>query len=182
VVLLLAALADARPLAGDRIEHAALVPAELVGELARLGVRVVTQPGFLPHRGDEFLSGLPAADHQDLYRCASLLRAGVPVALSSDAPYGPLDPWAVIAAATGRRTASGQVAGPGERITFAQALDAYLAPWDDPGGPPRQVRPGMTADLVILGTPLAEVPGVPEPVRATLVNGITYEEECRWHR
>jgi predicted amidohydrolase YtcJ len=171
LVLLLAALAEAGPRPGDRIEHAALVPAELVPDLARLGLRVVTQPGFLPHRGDDFLRELPPDDRPDLYRCATLRQAGVPVALSSDAPYGPLDPWAVIAAAAARRTASGQVAGPGERLAFGQALGAYLAPPGDPGGAPRRVRPGMTADLVILHTPLAEVPGQPEPVRTVLVGG-----------
>ena len=169
LVLLLAALGDAGPRPGDRIEHAALVPAELVPDLARLGVRVVTQPGFLPHRGDDFLRDLPSDDLPDLYRCATLRQAGIPVALSSDAPYGPLDPWAVIAAATARRTASGQVAGPGERITFCQALGAYLAPPGDPGGAPGQVRPGLPADLVVLHTPLADVPGQPDPVRAVLV-------------
>jgi predicted amidohydrolase YtcJ len=86
LVLLLAALDEAGPRPGDRIEHAALVPSELVPELARLGVRVVTQPGFLPHRGDDFLRDLPPQDRPDLYRCATLLRAGVPVASSSDAP------------------------------------------------------------------------------------------------
>jgi len=171
LVLLLAAFGDAGPRPGDRIEHAALIPAELIPELARLGLRVVTQPGFLPHRGDDFLRELPPDDRPDLYRCATLRQAGIPVALSSDAPYGPLDPWAVMAAAAARRTASGQVAGPGERITFRQALCAYLAPPDDPGGASRRVRPGMTADLVVLHTPLAEVPGLPEPVRAVLVGG-----------
>jgi predicted amidohydrolase YtcJ len=172
LVLLLAALSDAGPLPGDRIEHAALVPGELVPEVARLGVRVVSQPGFLPHRGDDFLRELSADDHRDLYRCASLRQAGVPLALSSDAPYGPLDPWAVIAAATDRRTASGQIAGRSERITFTQALRTYLAPPGDPGGPPRRVKPGMTADLVILRAPLASVPGLPQPVRAVLAGGV----------
>jgi predicted amidohydrolase YtcJ len=171
LVLLLAAFGEVGPRPGDRIEHAALVPAELVPELARLGLRVVTQPGFLPHRGDDFLRDLPAADRPDLYRCATLRQAGIPVALSSDAPYGPLDPWAVIAAAVGRRTASGRVAGPAERITFRAALGAYLAPPGDPGGAPRRVRPGMTADLVVLHTPLADVPGQPEPVKTVLVGG-----------
>jgi predicted amidohydrolase YtcJ len=171
LVLLLAALGETGPLPGDRIEHAALVPAELLPELSRLGVRVVTQPGFLPHRGDDFLRDLPPRDHPDLYRCATLREAGVPVALSSDAPYGPLDPWAVIAAATVRRTASGQVAGPGERLSFARALDAYLTPPGDPGGPPRPLRPGMPADLVLLHVPLAEAPAVPHPVRAVFLAG-----------
>ncbi len=171
LVLLLAALDQAGPRPGDRIEHAALVPPGLVPELARLGVRVVTQPGFLADRGDDFLRDVPAADRPDLYRCATLVRGGVRVGLSSDAPFGPLDPWAVIAAAAARRTASGQVAGPGERITFARALDAYLAPPDDPGGPARRVSPGLPADLVVLRAPLAGAAGLPDPVRAVLTGG-----------
>jgi predicted amidohydrolase YtcJ len=130
---------------------------------------VVTQPGFLADRGDDFLREVP--DHQDLYRCQSLLQAGVPLALSSDAPYGPLDPWSVIAAATSRRTASGQLAGPAERLSFRQALDAYLAPPEDPGGPARRVRRGAAADLVVLRAPLREVPGQPDPVRAVILGG-----------
>jgi predicted amidohydrolase YtcJ len=178
LVLLLAALGDAGPRPGDRIEHAALVPPELVPGLARLGVRVVTQPGFLADRGDDFLRDVPPADRPDLYRCATLRQAGIPVALSSDAPFGPLDPWAVVAAATTRRTPSGQVAGPEERITFAQALDAYLAPPDDPGASPRRVSPGLSADLVVLRAPLAEAARLPDPVRAVLVGGtITVEKE-----
>ena len=172
LVLLMAALQDAGPRPGDRIEHAALVPRELLPSLARLGVRVVTQPGFLPHRGDDFLRDLPPGDHPDLYRCVTLRRAGIPVALSSDAPYGPLDPWAILTAATCRRTASGQVAGPEERLTFAEALDAYLAPPGDPGGPPRQVRAGTAANLAILRAPLADVPQLLEPVRAVLTRGV----------
>src|SRR3546814_10196041 len=102
--------------------------------LAERDLRVVTQPGFLADRGDRFAAGTPAAEHGDLYRCRSLLDAGIPVALSSDAPYGPADPWQVIAAAAGRRTSDGSVLWPAEPITAADALDAYLAPADDPGG------------------------------------------------
>ncbi|TQM11395.1 amidohydrolase family protein [Pseudonocardia kunmingensis] len=175
-VLLLTALHDAGCVAGDRIEHAALVPAELVGDLARRGLRVVTQPGFLAHRGDDYLRDLPATDHPDLYRCRSLLDAGVPVALSSDAPYGPLDPWTVLAAAAHRRTPSGAVAGRAERLAPADALDAYLAPPEDPGGPPRRIRPGTPADLALLDRPLEAVLTDPSltPVRATFIAGYAH--------
>ncbi|RAY16169.1 amidohydrolase [Actinomadura craniellae] len=173
LVLLLAALDVAGVRPGDRIEHAALVPAELVPVLAGRGLRVVTQPGFLAHRGDDYLRDLPTRDHPDLYRCASLAAAGVPLALSSDAPYGPLDPWAVIAAAVHRRTPAGRVAGPDERLAPARALDAYLAPPGDPGGPPARVRPGAAADLVLLHVPLAVALAGPEPglVRSVWIGG-----------
>jgi predicted amidohydrolase YtcJ len=154
LVLLLAALDEAGHRAGDRIEHAALVPPELIGELARRELRVVTQPGFLAHRGDDYLRDVPDGDRPDLYRCRSLLDAGVPVALSSDAPYGPLDPWTVLAAAVDRRTPAGATAGPAERLDAAAALDAYLAPPHDPGGAPQRIRPGTPADVVLLERPL----------------------------
>lgn len=173
LVLLLTALDEAGTRAGDRIEHAALVPEELRHRLAELGLRVVTQPGFLARRGDDYLRDVPAEEHADLYRCASLLSAGVPVALSSDAPYGPLDPWTVIAAAIGRRTASGAVLGPDERVGTRTALAAYLAPAEHPGGPPRRLAPGAPADLVLLHEPLAVALDSPHEtvVRHTIIAG-----------
>ena len=171
LVLVLAALRDAGTRPGDRIEHAGIVPVNLIGDLAALGTAVVTQPGFLAGRGDDFLRDLPPGEHQDLYRCGSLLRAGVRVALSSDAPYGPADPWAVMACAVARRTESGRVAGPAERIAFGDALNAYLAPPGDPGGPPRRLAVGSPADLVVARVPLAALPGRPDPVRAVLAAG-----------
>ncbi|MCW2936940.1 MAG: amidohydrolase [Actinomycetia bacterium] len=168
LVLLLAALQDVGTRQGDRIEHGGIVPENVIDDLAHLGVRVVTQPGFLADRGDDFLRDLPAGEHADLYRCGSLLRAGVRVALSSDAPYGPPDPWAVLAAAVSRRTASGRVAGPAERVAYGDALAAYLGPPDDPGGPPCRVAVGSPADLVVFRVPFAALPGCPTPVRAVL--------------
>jgi predicted amidohydrolase YtcJ len=178
LVLLLAALRDVGTRPGDRVEHGGIVPESVIGDLARRGVRVVTQPGFLADRGDDFLRDLPAGEHADLYRCGSLLRAGVRVALSSDAPYGPADPWAVMAAAVSRRTASGQVAGAAERITVDDALDAYLGPPDDPGGPPRRVAVGSPADLAVLRVPLAGLPGCADPVRAVLSAGSKTSSAC----
>ena len=173
LVLLLAALEQTGSRPGDRLEHAALVPPELIPTLARLGLRVVTQPGFLADRGDDFLLGVPAAEHGDLYRCASLLAGSVPLALSSDAPYGPLDPWAVQRAAVARLTPAGAVAGPGERLSPAQALNGYLSPPELPGAPARTVRVGEPADLVLLHAPLAEALARPhaELVRLCLTAG-----------
>jgi predicted amidohydrolase YtcJ len=181
LLLLLAAFADAGTLRGDRVEHAALVPAESVPVLADLGLRVVTQPGFLAHRGDDFLRDVPEAEHVDLYRCRSLIEAGVPLAPSSDAPYGPLDPWAVIAAAAARRTPSGCTAGPAERLSTAEALAGYLSDPSDPGGPPRRIRTGVPADLVLLHVPRAVALSGPSAghVRATVIGGTPVWETGR---
>lgn len=174
--LLLAAWAEAEVRPGDRIEHAGVVPASSIADLARLGVQVVTQPGFLPDRGDDFLDGTDPAEHVDLYRCGSLLRAGVPVALSSDAPYGPLDPWLTIDAAVRRRTASGRRVGdPVEQLTVAQALACHGAPAADPAAPPRRVAVGARADLVIADRPLAAIAEAPARTRTAqaIIAGIS---------
>lgn len=149
LALLLAAFDTTGTVPGHRIEHGALIPRETIPLLHALGLRVVTQPGFLADRGDDYVRDVPAADHDDLYRCASLRAAGVPVALSSDAPHGPLDPWAVINAAVTRRTSTGAVLNPAERLSEAAALAGYLAPPDDPGGPARRIEAGAPADLVV---------------------------------
>jgi predicted amidohydrolase YtcJ len=173
LALLLAALGETGAGPGDRIEHAALAPAELLPRIAQLGLRIVTQPGFLTDRGDDYLRDVPGAEHLDLYRLRSLIEAGIHCTPSSDAPYGPLDPWAVIRAAVARRTPAGRTVGTDERIAVRQALAGYLSSPDDPGGRPRRVRAGTSADLVLLHTPLATALRQPsaELVRATLIGG-----------
>jgi predicted amidohydrolase YtcJ len=171
--LLLAAFDDAGAAPGDRIEHAALVPTGLISRLRSLGLTVVTQPGFLSQRGDDYVRDVPAAEHDDLYRAQSLLDGGVGCALSSDAPYGPLDPWTVITAAVHRSSPSGHVIGPAERLTPAQALAGYLSPPDAPGAAPRRVAAGSPADLVLLRVPLARALEAPSAdlVAATIIDG-----------
>ncbi|MET7403544.1 amidohydrolase family protein [Dactylosporangium sp. NPDC005572] len=173
LVLLVAVLERTGTHAGDRIEHAALIPVELIGRLRELGTAVVTQPGFLADRGDDYLRDVPADDHTDLYRVRSLLDGGVACAFSSDAPYGPADPWAVIDAAAHRRTRAGRVAGPAERLTADRALDAYLGAPENPGGPPRPIAPHAPADLVLLRAPRARALARPSAdlVAATVIAG-----------
>ncbi|GAA4988175.1 amidohydrolase family protein [Kitasatospora paranensis] len=139
--LLFAALDRAGSTPGDRIEHAAVVPAGAVPEIRRRGLHMVARPGLLADRGDDTGPGDTTADPTtdptttdqtadpaDRHRAASLIAAGVPLGLSSDAPYGPLDPWAVMRAAMLRLTPAGEVAGRSERLTAAQALAGYLSP------------------------------------------------------
>jgi predicted amidohydrolase YtcJ len=155
LVLTLAALEEVGPVPGDRIEHGSVVPPELFETLRRLGVRVVTQPTFVTDRGDEYLAEVDPDDQPHLYRYASLLVAGIPTAPSSDAPFGDPDPWRTMAAARDRRTPSGKVVGADERVSTAVVLAGFLAPLDDPGGPPRRIEPGAPADLCLLHEPLA---------------------------
>ncbi len=182
LVLLVAALDEAGAVRGDRIEHGSVIPAELIAELARKGICVVTQPGFLAHRGDDYLERVDADDLPHLYRCRSLLDGGVGLALSSDAPYGPLDPWTVISAAADRRAPTGVVVGPEERIGTGEALAGYLTRPERPGRDPRTVEVGAPADLVLLDRPLREELAEPtsESLFCTIIRGeIVYQRSHR---
>ncbi|MFT4265274.1 MAG: amidohydrolase family protein [Nocardioides sp.] len=155
LLLTLAVLDEVGHVAGDRIEHAALVPEAVIPRMARAGLHVVTQPDFVHLRGDDYLRDVDPRDLEELYRVRSLRDAAVKVAISSDAPYSSSDPWTVMRAACRRRTRSGRVLGPGETLHPRQALASYLSDARTPGGPARRVAPGERADLVLLHVPLA---------------------------
>lgn len=156
-VVALAAWRAAGHLPGDRIEHGSVLPPELMNDLAGLGLTVVTQPAFVAARGDRYLADVDPDDIAHLYRCGSLTAAGVGVGGSTDAPYGPADPWQAMRAATTRTTPSGAVLGHAERVTPSAALDLFLTSLSDPGGRPRRVAVGAVADLCLLDAPEAAV-------------------------
>jgi predicted amidohydrolase YtcJ len=170
-VLAIGALRMAGSAPGDRIEHGSVIPDELTSDLRELGVTVVTNPGFVYARGDSYLRDVDPADVGLLYRCGSLLRAGVAVAGGTDAPYGPADPWLSIATAVGRATSGGAVLGAGERISPAEALGLFTAG--------REVGIGRRADLCVLRVPrraLATTPMTSELVAVTLIGGVVEAE------
>ncbi|WP_433755625.1 amidohydrolase family protein [Nocardia sp. CA-135398] len=156
LVLALAVLAEAGPLRGDRIEHASVLGSDAVPLLVESGATVITQPGFVTEREREYRCGVVESEHEDLYRYGSLLRAGVQVAPSSDAPYASEDPWRTIAAAATRNLA------PTERVAPQRVLAGLLAPLGEPGGNPRRVTVGESADLCLLAVPLGEALDAPD--------------------
>ena len=173
LALTLAAYEAAGARAGDRIEHGGMIPEAAIAQLRALSLTVITQPIFIRDRGDRYEADVPGSEQADLYRCASLIAAGVPVAGSSDAPYGAPDPWAAMATAIDRRTRRGQAIAPAERIDPRAALGLYLGDPADPGGPPRRLAVGAPADLCLLKLPLADALQAPsaELVAATIVAG-----------
>lgn len=177
LVLALAAWDIAGSRRGDRVEHAAVVPPELVDAVVRHGLTVVTQPGFIGERGDEYVSDVDEDDLPHLYPCRSLLDAGVPVAGSTDAPYSSADPWRAMRAAVSRRASSGAVVGANEAVDAATALRLFLGRAHDPGGPPRTLAVGVPADLCLLDRPLADALArlSADDVMATICRGrVTY--------
>lgn len=172
LVVTIAALraAGGHPL--DRIEHAAVVPDDNLTDLADLGVTVVTQPNFVAERGDQYLADVPAGEHGQLWRVNSLLEAQVPVALSTDMPFGHSDPWTAMRAAVYRTTPSGTVLNASECVSAAKALTMFLGRPDQPGRA-RTVETGQPGDLCVLTEPpetaLAELDA--GMVAATVIGG-----------
>ena len=156
----------------DRIEHAAVVPDDTLADLADLGVTVVTQPNFVAERGDQYLADVPAAEHGQLWRVASLLAAAVPVALATDMPFGHGDPWTAMRAAVYRTTPSGAVLNAGESVSARRALTMFTGQPDRPARS-RSVEPGQPGDLCVLSEPpataLAELDA--GMVAATVIGG-----------
>lgn len=172
LALALAALELAGASEPDRIEHASLVGSEELRTLRRLGVTVVTQPNFVAERGNEYLREVDEADRPDLYRCASLRDAGIPLAAGTDAPFGRPDPWAAIRAAVERRPPDAPVIGAAERLDPAAALGLFLGDPSQPGRR-RTVSVGAVADLCLLRVPIREALRIlsKDVVRAVVVAG-----------
>ena len=180
LVLTLSVLRAVGPHPGDRIEHASLVPIDILPLLREVGVRVITQPGFVYERGDQYLRDVAPLEHGDLYRCHSLLAHGIPLAGSTDAPYGNPDPWAAMRAAVTRRSRGDVALGEDEQLNPEQALALFTSAADDPGGASRKVAVGEVADLCLLNCSWqrARLRLSSTDVRATLRQGtLIYEQE-----
>lgn len=177
LVFALSAFDTAGTVEGDRIEHASVAPDPLVAEMARLGLRVVSQPHFIAERGDRYLQDVDPRDIDALYRLKSFADAGIILAAGSDAPFGDADPWAAMRAATTRRTRDGRVIGPEEALSPEAALALFLADPSDLARR-RRIAPGAAADLCLLDRPWrdARVRLLAGDVRMTLIGGaVTYD-------
>jgi predicted amidohydrolase YtcJ len=105
------------------IEHAQLVRLEDLPRMARLGVRASVQPAHLVDDRDTTLQLW--GDRADrCFALRSMLDAGVVLALGSDAPVAPLDPWLAMAAAVHRSADDREPWNPAESLTPAEALAA----------------------------------------------------------
>ncbi|WP_230993360.1 amidohydrolase [Streptomyces endocoffeicus] len=136
--------------ARHRVEHAEMLTPETVAAFADLGLTASVQPAFDALWGGEdgmYAQRLGPDRARTLNPYAALLRAGVPLALGSDSPVTPLDPWGTVRAAAFHRT-------PEHRISVRAAFTAHTrGGWravgrDDAG----VLAPGAPADYAIWRT------------------------------
>lgn len=103
------------------IEHAQLLQPSDIDRMARLSLRASVQPNHL--LGDRDAAETLWAGHTaHAFPLRSLLDAGVPLALGSDAPVTPLDPWGNIQTAVTRTTLGREPWHPEQCIQVAEAL------------------------------------------------------------
>ncbi|CDR04983.1 Amidohydrolase 3 [Streptomyces iranensis] len=136
--------------ARHRVEHAEMFTPETIAAFADLGLTASVQPAFDALWGGEdgmYAQRLGPGRARTLNPYAALLRAGVPLALGSDSPVTPLDPWGTVRAAAFHRT-------PEHRISVRAAFTAHTrGGWravgrDDAG----VLAPGAPADYAIWRT------------------------------
>ncbi|GAA3308195.1 amidohydrolase [Streptomyces cinereospinus] len=136
--------------ARHRVEHAEMLTPETVAAFAELGLTASVQPAFdaLWGGADGMYAQRLGADRARLLNpFAALLRAGVPLALGSDSPVTPLDPWGTVRAAAFHRT-------PEHRVSVRAAFTAHTrGGWravgrDDAG----VLVPGAPADYAVWHT------------------------------
>ncbi len=169
----LEALRDSPDRSLDRIEHASLVSPNYFEMMRDLEVLVVTQPGFIWSKGEQYLKDVDARDQIDLYRYSSLLEHSIPVLASSDSPYGPISPWKIIRTAADRKTREGSVVGAEEAVPRSIAINGYLTRPGQLKATERTLQLGEPADLCVLKRKFSlEEDSLNEnPVAHTIVNG-----------
>lgn len=176
---------DLPPLPGGlrhRIVHVQICRPDQMESLLRLGVICDIQPVFVP---SDILITEPRIGDKRLvwaYAWKEMLRKGLLLTGSSDAPVEPTNPWRGIWAAVNRTNDEGQPEGgwlPWQKLSLDEALALYTV------NPPRAVgtqdrfgvlKPGMAADIVVLDRDVHKAP--PETLREvkpvmTIVGGKT---------
>jgi predicted amidohydrolase YtcJ len=144
-----------------RLEHVGAMTGPQFQRAARLGVSTSLFIDHLYYWGDVLVDDLFGAAHGGPWAAArSALDAGIRISFHNDGTVSPPEPLRNIEIAATRRSRSGRVLAPEERITVEQALraetidSAYQLFSDHEVG---SITVGKYADLVILGRNPLEV-------------------------
>ncbi|MEU9115383.1 amidohydrolase family protein [Streptomyces sp. NPDC048483] len=136
--------------ARHRVEHAEMLTEATVAAFADLALTASVQPAFDAAwgGGDGMYAARLGADRaRTLNPYAALLKAGVPLALGSDSPVTPLDPWGTLRAAVFHRT---RAHGISARAAFtAHTRGGWRAIGRDDAG---VLVPGAPADYAVWRT------------------------------
>jgi len=173
---------DANPRSDPRhrIEHCVITTPQATQRIKDLGVVVCTQPHFIRLGGDQYVSVFGAERAKRMFVTREWLKAGVHVALGSDAPTTPwYNPQTTLAGAMSRATPSNKRFEPSQVMTIKEALRAhtfeaaYAAFEEKTKG---SIEPGKYADLTVWGAdPMTATPTkmFTIPIVMTIIGGKT---------
>jgi len=159
-----------------RLEHGTIVNPEILARMKRLGVAVLPFGSYIYYHGEKMrFYGEKRLAMMFAHR--SFLDYGIPVGGSSDHQCAPWPPLAGIQSCVTRKSHTGEVLGPQQRVTAEEALwiytmgSAYTSFEEKTKG---SIEAGKLADLVFLDSDPTQVD--PETikdirVRATMVGG-----------
>jgi predicted amidohydrolase YtcJ len=139
--------------ARHRLEHVELIGTSQATSLGRLGVVASVQPAFDAAWGGRhgmYAERLGAWRAGKLNPFAELVAAGVELALGSDAPVTPLDPWGAVRAAVQHRTHRHAITL--EQAVRAHTIGGWRAARDDASG---VLAPGAPASFAVWDRPFA---------------------------
>jgi predicted amidohydrolase YtcJ len=137
------------PAGAATIDHLVLLDAATAELVAASGASVSYQPGFLQPYG-QMLRQVHVDRYATVLGGRMLLEAGIPLAISSDHPSGPLDPLHNLRAAVSRQLPGGSMLQSGQAITQQDAVRAYTtAAARSLGAPADGLAVGEPADFVV---------------------------------
>jgi predicted amidohydrolase YtcJ len=178
-----AALANGPRARRHRVEHIETIDAADIPRFGRQGVIASMQPYHAdpsPNQSSLWAANIGPDRASRAWPWASILHHGGTVALGSDWPVVPFDPFIALNSAVNRQTIEGEPPGgwlPSERLTLPEALSAYTlgsarAAWAD--GRRGTIEPGFDADLVVLDRDLLSAGAsaiIGTNIRLTVIGG-----------
>jgi len=136
-----------------RIEHCTVINEEILGRIRDLHVLAIPFGSYVWQHGEKILPYYGEKRAQMMFGHKSFLEAGVKVAGASDHPAGLYPPLLGIQSMVTRKTSSGQVIGPNQKISLEEAFKmytvyaAYASLEEDIKG---SLAVGRLADMVVL--------------------------------
>jgi predicted amidohydrolase YtcJ len=159
-----------------RLEHCTLINDALVRRIRDLGAIPTPFSTYVYYHGEKMREYGPERLNS-MFALRTFLDAGVRATQASDYPPGPFEPMMALQSSVTRTDSKGNIWGPRQRITVAEALrvgtlhGAYASFEENLKG---SIEPGKLADLVVLGRdPTREDPMslIRIPVERTMAGG-----------
>lgn len=143
-----------------RIEHAGMVPPDLMERIKTLGIVPVPNPAFFYEFGEGYVRNYgERVEH--MFPFAGYAEEDITAASGSDAPVTVPNPMRGIYCAVTRETNSGKTVGGSQRTSLLHAIRSFTlngayASFEE--GIKGSIEPGKLADLVVLDGPILSTP------------------------